>query len=684
MATPQIRVIADWNNDAFFEPTFGSEPLNLIPTPLSYASIDAVAASTATFTKSAELTDYGIQKYTVVTGTNTTAGIRWGSDGTTIDDIPISASTTYRVSLWVKGIASYSGVSFQLNVHDQSGNFIAQTFYTLTASWAKQTFTFTTGVGDTYLRIDMLKNTNATNVTFDAAGLMLTTGTTTVNSYNTGQAYSRYEDISADVMDAQWSYRMDTGTHIPREGTLSLVLDNSTRKYSPRYASSVLYGAFRYGLRIRIDVKRTSDSTWVTMWCGWITGYDPTPGKTVGNKQARITATQGMFNLDAVPMQDSLQEDVTFDEVLPNILYSGWYPAITPYVFVADVSLADENAWTPDIDDFVTTFDTGITEFPLVGDGWSDTDTYASKALRDLMEVEQGWLYLTRDGRMNFKSRESVMWDAAVDYTVNLNSQARPLKYTFGPGEINSVNLTYFPSGETDNQILWQRRGTKLCRARDSRRVDAKFEYEEGQKITVKSINAFGDGGNDSTLSATIAGGDVYDTRYYYATVDLRNGKGVITIYNQGPVDAFFSITLKGTIEINADSEQIQVTADNAVNLRDVRIRNRLLKDEDMAADLGNYIIARHSDDYDEFESFEVVSRDATWLDRILNIDAGAIVSLSEYQTAVDSKKHLVTGAEHSWRPGELRSTFLTTRVDETEYWILGTSELSHETVMAY
>lgn len=686
MTTPNIRVIVDWNDDAFFEPTDGQSLPNLVPTPLSYVDIGTTAhASGSTFTKAAELTDYGVAYYRVVTGTNVFGGMRFGDDGSAVDDIPITASANYRAAVWIRGVSSYAGVNMAIGIQDQGGAGVGtSSTFTLTADWQRVTVNVAMGVGDTHVKFIVRKDNVATNITFDVTGFMLVAGTTAPTYFNAGDTYSAYEDISTDVLQASWSQRINTKTRIPDEGTLTLTLDNSTRKYTPRYASSVLYGAFKHGLRVRVEVQRITTGAWVTMWAGWITGYDITPGKTIGDKQTTIKATQGMFNLDAVPLQDNLQENVTFDDVLPNILYSGWYPPTDPHVFVLGKSTLGES-WLPAIADFSNILDTGITEFPLVGDGWSDTDTRASKVLKDLMEVEQGWIYLDRNGRMNFFSRERIQWNVTADATVNLDSQAIPGEYAFAPAEINSVNLTYFPSGESTDQILWTRRGTKRVRARDQKRVDAKFEYEEGTKITVKSINAFGDGGTDSTLSATIEGGDVYDSRYYYATVELRNGKGVITIYNQGPVDAYFSITLKGTIEVNANSEQIQVIGDTTDNIRSIPpIKNKLLKDEDMATDLGNYIISQHGSDYDEFRSFDLVSRDSTWLERQLDIYTGAVVSLTEYQTAVSAKKHFVVGAQHTWQPGKLNSTFSTTKVDETEYWILGTSALSHSTVLAY
>lgn len=680
---PQIRVIVDWEDDAFFEPTEGQSTPNLIPTALSLVDVDIALISTATYTHKAEVTDYGIQYQQIVSGTNNFGGIRYGYDGVAGDTIPVLASTTYRVTAWMRGIAgSYGSTPVRFEIRDQSFNSItASSNLTLTASWAKYTATFTTGVGDTHVILSITKNNNVNDITFDVAGLMLTLGSATVDYFNTGGTYSAYEDITRDVMQANWSIDIETKMRIPKEGELSLLLRNDTQKYSPRYLSSPLYGAFKHGLRVRVEAKRDGGA-YVVMWAGWVTNFGVKPGNV--NYRASITATQGIFNLDAAPLQDNLQEDVTFDEVLPNILMAGWYPAITPYVFVADISRVDDNAWTPDEDDFITTLDTGITEFPLVGDGWSDTDTRATKVLKDMLEVEQGWLYLGRDGRMNFKSRETINWDAAVDHTLDLDTDVNNSDYVFAPGEINSVNLTYYPSGESENQILWQRRGTKLVGPRGEKRVDAKFQYEEGEKKTVKSINPFGSGGDDSTISATIAGGDPYDSRYYSATVELRNGKGVITIYNRGAVDAYFSLTLKGTIEVNADSEQVQVVADNTAKIRDIRINNKLLKDEDMAEDLGNYIISQHSADYDEFRSFTVMSRNATWLDRMLDISMGDVVSLSETQTAVEDKKHLIIGESHEWMPGKIQSTFKTTRVDETAYWILGTSKLSHETVLAY
>ncbi len=684
---PEIRVIVDWDNNRFFQQAMAAtDPLNLIATPLTLVDINLFKHTTnSSYTHEAEITDYGINKQRVITSTDTTGGLDYGYNGTTVSTIPISASTTYTVTMWVKGITNFSGIGMTAEAFDQAGNSAGSITFTLTGSWQKVNFTATFGVGDTATRIVIRKTNSAVNVTFDVAGVMITLGTTVPTVYNTGQAINRYEDISEDVISANWDSQIERRTFTPNEGVLNLELDNSARKYSPRYTGSVLYGYMVHGLRVKIEIKRASNSTWVPMWYGWITGYDVHPGGRRGDLKTSVQASQGLFNLDSSPVSSVVQENITLDTVFRDVLGSHWYPASTPYVFVLDKTTLDENRLNDPVD-LIANAGVGVTTFPLVGADWTDKETPGSKILKDLNEVERGWIYLDRLGRFNFANREHYNKDTAVSSTISLDTQSNRASYVFAPVEINSVNLTYYPDGTQENQIVWQSKGRgTLVNRRRTRTIHAKLEYEEGSKITVKSLNPFGTGGTDSTFSATSSDGAPISAKRYFLTAELKNGEAIITIYSTTFRASYVLITLRGTIETKADNEQIQIaTEDTAQDLREININNRLIKDPDDGTDLANHLITLYGDDHDEFSEIEIQARDNTWLDRALDLVPGMLIALSEYQTGVTSKKHLVIGESHVWTPGHLISRFQTSRIDERVYWILGTSALNTDTVLSY
>ena len=684
---PPIRVKVDWNDNGFLNPAMASTELeNLLPTPISLVDVKKVGFSTGTFTTVAEKLDFGLRYWRVITGTGVFGGIRFGVDPDTaaVDSIPVSASTTYRATAWLRGVSGYSGVNIAFQTHDQGNNFLGGlATVQLTADWVQHTFTFSTGVGDTFIRYQAIKNNDATAVTFDIAGLMLTLGTAASTVYNTGATTDRYEDVTEDVISASWNMGMDKKRLIPTEGDLTLALNNTTRRYSPRYTGSPLFGVLEHGIRVQIEVAR-SNGVYVVMWTGFIAGYAVHPGGTLGDLQTVITAQQGVFKLDEVTLQDTLKENVTFPTVLESVLTSGWYPASVSHVAVLDKSLLDVDTWLVEFDE-VYNADSGLTTFPLVGDGWSDSNTRPSKVLEQLMEVEQGWLFLQRDGKFWFRNRDHYIFNTAADLTLSLDTQANRARYVYSPLEINAVNITYYPSGVLDDQIVWTSRRAVPAKAKRRFKIRPKFQYEEGAKTTVKSLNAFGIAGNSSTVTAVDAGGNVVSTSLFQAESELKNGKAIVTLYNNAPFQIFFSLQLKGTIEVNVNTEELEIVGENISRDKRVEtINNRLVKDDTMATNLANYIITLKGQAFDEFTGVQIHARDATWTDRMIDTTPGELLSLTEFQTGVTSKKHLIIGEDCTWTPGHLVIEYQLSRIDETEYWILNTSELNQSTYLGY
>jgi hypothetical protein len=687
---PEIRVKVDWANDAFFQPVMAStDPLNILTDPLYMTTIPKTptpVGGSASYSEMAETTEYGLRKFRVTSGTNAFGGFSFGWNGTTpLAAITVSPSTNYRIAVWVKGVSNYTSVPVTITVVDEDNATISGTAVsaTLSSGWQKITKEITTLSTTTAIRINVIKNNNVTNAVFDAAGFILASGTVMPSVYNTGEAITRYEDITSDVLMAKWETKTDKKTLTPQEGVLTLTLDNTTRKYSPRYTGSSLYGYMAHGLRVQVEIMRVN-GTYEVMWVGYVSQYKVSPGGYRGDLQATIEATQGIFNMDRTPLVSTIQENVTLPEVLTESFISGWYPASVSHVTVLDESTLDETTWLADPAELMD-FEAGLIDFPLIGDDWADSDTRFTKVMKGLIEVERGWLFLDRRGKLVFRNQQHYLSTTSADHTVSIDTQANLADYTYSPVEINTVNITYYPSGESTDQIIWStRRGVRM-RPRGRGKIRPKFTYEEGEKKTVKSLNPFGAGGTDSNISAVDDNGNAIESRYITAEAELVNGGAIIGLRNFTGKSIRVALVLRGTIEIKSDSEKLIISGDNIdIGVRDTTIDNRLLKDEVMADNLANYIITLYGTAFDEFPTLRIEARDTTWLDRMLDITLGDLLSITETQTGVTGKKQLVIGESSTWTPGHLITEFQLSRIDETPYWILGTSELNDNTYLGY
>lgn len=117
MAT-QFKVGIDWDRKGMicWDAQTG-DALNIFPEPLRYIHLDWRTSLADSVALIMEKTLYGVRLFNVCTGTGANNGLVLGQDNSSVvDDIAVSASTTYSVSVRVKGISDYAGVPFRLKV----------------------------------------------------------------------------------------------------------------------------------------------------------------------------------------------------------------------------------------------------------------------------------------------------------------------------------------------------------------------------------------------------------------------------------------------------------------------------------------------------------------------------------------------------------------------------------------
>lgn len=607
----------------------------------------------------------------------------YGADGSSIiDDIPVNSSTQYTLSCWIKGIEDYNGLDYKFLVYDQSPAVVATgSNFNITGEYVKYSITFTSSVGQTHLAFSIRQVSNSTSK-INITGWMLVEGIETGQGFNTGTPVSIYESID-NPLQANWKSGWGSpGAKVANEGTATLILDNNTRLYSPEYSSSPLYGYMLDNRLVTIDIYNEITLKWVRVWSGWTTTYDPAPGK---NKlgEAVINCEQGIFRFNSVFPIKPVYEETMADILLTDLINAGWYAAGYPYTIVLDKSYIGVNTFITLPEDGAE-IDTGNILYAYPGEGWSSSSSGAMSIIKELMQVEQGYFWLDRHGKLHFYNHDKYHINDTPDFTISIDTQANDGTYQYGAEIVNSISVSYSPK-KVLTGILWSNKETIELAAKSTKTIIAKFEFEEGSKRTVTAVNSVTASSNPSTISVlTKAGVDVAD--YVEFTITEKTNEVELTLNNVLTVPVYIEIVLKGSyldISNNQIEEVINTSSIQLHGLYKDSFSSKLISDSDTAKDLANYILAEQSNARGIFTKVKIMSRDINWLNNILSYDLGNVVEISEYQTGATIKS-LIVGQEMDWQPGLLTSNIILGYIPRSDYWLLNVSSLDNGTVLGY
>lgn len=686
MTKPIARFGIDFDDDLFIcYDALPTDTLNRMHTGLSsdvglvnlhwnYINKSGITSATVSYTQ--EFTDYGIRKLHCVTGTNTTDGAYFGRTGST-NDFSVSNATTYTAVFWIKATVG-SGTSFTIAMQNSTGSGT----FTISSAWQKVTRTFTTTGTTTAFKI--AKNTSATNVTFDATGFMIVTGSTAPNGFNTGHATNLYDNITQDVQSINYSLGKGSATDkLIAEGEANLTLDNTSKRYSPEYASSPLFGYMKSQRRFTVDIQNSS-GTWSRRWAGWVMNYAPTPG-TTRDRTASIKCQQGKFQLDRTRFNQTVTDATTADAIMSRIILRGYTSAVTPLQMVMNRGRLNAGYFVDPA--AIMSLDTGISTIPATGEDWVDAP--ASRVLESLITVDQGFFFIDRTGKAIYYNRDHYVNSGLglTNTTVSMDTEAVNFQYVNGTGYGNTVRVNYYPEG-TRTDIVWQTSTPIILNYTVRGKViDVKFEYPEGKRLNIRSIAAFGPGGSDSTLTAISGTLDV--SSKVEASFKLDGGRGKLTIRNFSRRGLSITVVLRGVIVESYNGAQVVERVDAAGLLGGqitTSISSKLIQEENDALNLADYTLFYNKQNVGQFTSFQLVNKNNALLDKMLTLELGSKVTISEAQTGHSSKAYYVSGMSESWRADNLLSINyqLAPIFRLPSVWVLGTSVLGTSTYLAY
>lgn len=508
-------------------------------------------------------------------------------------------------------------------------------------------------------------------------------------------AVASYDDISDYVLSASWKLgKASIEEYMAYEGVADITLNNDSRMFSAMYTASPLYGYIKPNLRTIIEVK--TETGWHRLWTGWTRTLEVRAGRT-STRQAQLECRQGIFQMKENFIDFTPQFDTSLADIVYNIFESaGWRSAYTPlYTQLNMRNYLSYSTFLQATNDLFTEIATSNLRLPLVGMDWgSDTTLY--DALKDVMEFQNGGLWVDRQGGIILVDREHYV-NPIADYSLTLDTEVQNADYVYGQDLVNKVVVELDQKVEQTNQIIWDS-GVPLY-LQPKRRLGDQYNFnlyeidfgtEEGKKRVITYVNPDRD-----SMDIDVYRNDTANQRYRDITVEpispsewntgteqlwvtvLENGDGryFLQIRSEFYTPAWVHIKVYGNyIEGGSTSvytyDDVASQTENNIVITE-RVENPLVYNEEQAKAYANWVLKRKSTPYGEFKSIEIVAGENP--QQIVDITLDAVLSLTEIQTAEENAMHVVIEEKGMYTPSEtLKMTYTLARLDETDYYTVG------------
>ncbi len=488
------------------------------------------------------------------------------------------------------------------------------------------------------------------------------------------------DDITGDVCDQApltWELGMRPFEPIADESILSFAVWNDSRKYSPEYTGSPLYGKLRPGLGAQLSYAG------VVMWQGFTATFKPAPLR-YGKRTTLIECRGIKSQLEAFELYPQLYENVTADEVIADIATTIVIPPSASGLWLLGEMGYGElgyGTFLGDISD-VALLDGGQHVFPYVGDNsQKDGPLNAYTLLKDLAETERGYIFPDRSGKIVFWNRHHLLNDVIVDVT--LDNTAEDIAYTTPLEDlVNYVEVECFPrqvaAAATD--LLWELSSPVTLPPGTSQTIQTPFvDATTKQKIGAKNVPT--PSGADVVFSAGTG------------TVSKRDTgqRSDVTIINTGTSTAVLD-TLNVRGQSITSNYPAQVTRQDAVSVarygkHALKLSLKLLDAIPEAQGIADFELVQRNSAAGRAESVKLRDRPTPTHDQITRT-IGDLVRLVDTQLAHDRKYHIV-GERHRLDVAShiLETEWLLLPKPEVDFWILGEvgfGELGTETVLGY
>lgn len=486
------------------------------------------------------------------------------------------------------------------------------------------------------------------------SGFMITEGSIDTYPYHAGTLYG-YDDISDYVLSVNTdSGRSSFNDTLPAEGVATFQLNNADRRFSPSNPTSPLYGYLVQNRKVKVQLWNSVTSAWVDLWSGWTYQYDVVPGE-INSNQATIECQQGIFRLAegtlTVPVLANTTNDVLARTIIEN---SGWRSTSSVLQsFVGLHTLVGENAYVMDAPLLYDVVETGVNQIEVSGKDWANA-TDPRKALEDILEAENGAMWINRDGSISVVNRNHWI-KSTVDDTFVLDTEVNSAEYAYGQDIVNSVDVTLTKNKALSGQTVWETKRPVAVAPRQVWVIDLNPEYTEGRAKTVIEYTLDGMTKNvytkDTGINTVTTDAAATQAQSDAVSVELLGSAGErprLRVTNKAAVKLWVHLAINGTYLDTGDGEIVRIEDDVAVNIvqgrHNVAFSSPVITTERQAESYGSYRILRQAYPLGEFGSFKITVRNQADLNRILLLQPGSVVVLSEVKSAEDTLTHAIIG----------------------------------------
>jgi hypothetical protein len=340
-------------------------------------------------------------------------------------------------------------------------------------------------------------------------------------------------------------------------------------------------------------------------------------------------------------------------------------------------------------------FEAGVDTITQAGDTWRESETNAMSAVQDVVDTEYGWFWVARDGTLTFKDRDWFLEQAAVAPALTLTGAQYSQDGLLDASRIyNHVTVDYTPREEATTGVVAQlNRGVHIfpntavrwssSQPRVASTVIVPFVEASTGQVTGATDIILPVAGTDFTVNDFEDGtGFNYTAQGYVVPSMVVTGSGVeITFTNTalGPL-WIFGLQVRGTALITRQAEQIvdqDTTSIAAYGKRPTTYNIPFASEsgQPLAQAIANYLLGQFKDPQYSVDSILLRTGQPHTIAgvNVFSLDIGEVVTLSETQTGVTARKHIITAIEHLLESGtdKLDTRLYLRALSATTYWML-------------
>lgn len=259
------------------------------------------------------------------------------------------------------------------------------------------------------------------------------------------------EDV---VMPISWRFGLDPHEQMARPARATILLDNSTGKYSPERdkalsgftthrAIKLISGGYPFA---KTDAygnftgETESAATEQTMFLMRIDEIEPEPNRYSGKQVTRIETTDMLPEAGRHSVAVPLQVDKYASEILrAAVREAGLYPPGTIYGWLLGYTpLGDARLG---ILSHPFKFDPGAYRYPYAMDT-NPANATLYDVIRYVVETENGRFFTNREGQLEFWDRDHMSLHTNVDYVID-DAMMIGMPYVYGAEIANVVRVRY-------------------------------------------------------------------------------------------------------------------------------------------------------------------------------------------------------------------------------------------------